>query len=120
MISFLKGVGKGLLYVLFLPLGLISIATYAIFGIFVFIYRFGKLIYLFFTGRNLKSELQEDEEVKKILEANKPQEAKSEEPAISLYPSDQEMYSTEYVSPTFEDKKEDQKEVKEEEEGSNE
>ena len=37
----------------------------------VFIYRFIKLIYLFFTGRNLKNELKEDEEVRKILEANK-------------------------------------------------
>lgn len=104
MISFLKGVLKGILYVLFLPIGLISILFYAVFGIGVFIYRFGKLIYLFFTGRNLKNELPEDEEVRKILEANKPEE-KTEEPAMSLYPSDSEMYQTEYVSPTFEDKK---------------
>ena len=119
MLSFLKGVLKGLLYVLFFPIGLLAIAIYAIFGVGVFIYRFGKLIYLFFTGRNLKNELKEDEEVRKILEANKPQEEKKEEIAMSLYPSDSELYNTNgYVSPNFEEKKEEQtesSEIKEEE-----
>ena len=119
MLSFLKGVLKGLLYVLFLPVGLLGIALYAIFGVGVFIYRFGKLIYLFFTGRNLKNELKEDEEVRKILDANKPVEEKKEEIAMSLYPSDSELYNTDgYVSPNFEEKKESEEvqEIKEEDE----
>ena len=117
MISFLKTVLKGLTYVLFFPLGLIGIALYAVFGIFVFIYQFGKFVYLFFTGRNFKNELPEDIEARKIIEANKPKES-SEESAMSLYPSDSDMYKEEYVSPTFpqEEKKEEITDSKEGEE----
>lgn len=111
MLSFLKGVLKGLLYVLFFPIGLIGIALYAVFGVGVFIYRFIKLIYLFFTGRNLKNELKEDEEVRKILEANKPEEESKEEIAMTLYPSDSEIYKTDnYISPNFEEKKQEETE----------
>ena len=107
MLSFLKGLLKGFMYVLFLPLGVLGISLYMVFGVFVFLYRFGKLIYLFFTGRTLKNELKEDVEVKKLLE-NKPEEEeeKYSEPAMSLYPSDSDMYKTDYISPTFEEKKE--------------
>ena len=108
MISFLKGILKGLFYVLFFPLGIIAICLYAVFGVFVFIYRLIRLAVLFFTGRNLKNELPEDEEVKKILEGeNKQEEEKPVEPVLNVYPSDQEMYNTSgYISPTFEEKKE--------------
>ena len=61
MVTFFKGLLKGLFYVLFFPLGLLGISLYAVFGIFVFIYRLIKITILFFTGRNLKTELQEDE-----------------------------------------------------------
>ena len=105
MISFIKGILKGLVYVVFLPFGLLAICLYAIFGVFVFIYRLIKLAILFFTGRNLKNELPEDEEVKKILEG-KNEEEQSQEPTLNLYPSDQEMYNTnEYISPSFEESK---------------
>ena len=116
MISFLKGVLKGLYYVLFFPLGLLAIAFYAIFGIGVFIYRFGKLIYLFFSGRNLKTELKEDEEVRRIIEANTPKEENKDDQPMSLYPSDSQMYDTEYISPTFEDKKIEEESAQEGEE----
>lgn len=120
MISFLKSILKGLLYVSFFPFGLLAIVIYGVFGIFVFIYRIIKLTYLFFTGRNLKNELDEDEEIRKILEANKPKEEESEpvDPSMSLYPSDSDLYKVDYVSPTFEDKKEEtliEEENKEEE-----
>lgn len=108
MISFFKGILKGLFYVVFFPLGLIAISLYAIFGIFVFIYRLVRLAILFFTGRNLKNELPEDEEVRKLLEKQTKSEEEHSEPALNLYPSDQEMYKTdEYVSPAFEEKKEE-------------
>lgn len=108
MLSFLKGVLKGLLYVLFFPVGLLGIVIYAVFGVGVFIYRFIKLIYLFFSGKNLKNELKEDEEVRKILESSKSQEETKEEIAMTLYPSDSELYNTDgYVSPNFEEKKEE-------------
>lgn len=110
MITFFKGLLKGLFYILFFPMGLLGICLYAVFGIFVFIYRLIKITILFFTGRNLKTELQEDEEVKKILGGNKEEQSKDTvEPALNLYPSDQEMYNVDgYVSPTFEDKKEEE------------
>lgn len=121
MISFLKGILKGLFYVIFFPLGLIAISLYAIFGIFVFIYRLIKLTILFFTGRNLKNELPEDEEVRKILEKNSGNEEKHDEPVLNLYPSDQEIYKTdEYVSPTFDEKKDEQQQLIKEEEDKNE
>ena len=107
MVIFFKNIFKGLLYVLFLPFGLAAIVLYAIFGIGVFFFQFGKLIYLFFTGRSFKNELREDLELKRIAEANAPKEEdKKEEPSLSLYPSDSEMYKTDYVSPTFEKKEE--------------
>ena len=116
MISILKSVVKGLFYVLFFPTGLLAILLYAVFGIFVFIYRLIKLTILFFTGRNLKNELPEDEEVKKILESNNStEEEKATENVFNVYPSDNDMYKTnEYVSPTFVDKKEEEPSLLEE------
>ena len=115
MISILKSVVKGLFYVLFFPIGLLAILLYAIFGIFVFIYRLIKLTILFFTGRNLTNELPEDEEVKKILESNNSKEEKATENVFNVYPSDNDMYKTnEYVSPTFDNKKEDEPSLLEE------
>ena len=116
MISFLKSIVKGLFYVLFFPIGLLAILLYAVFGVFVFIYRLIKLTILFFTGRNLKNELPEDEEVKKILESNNStEEEKAHENVFNVYPSDNDMYKTnEYVSPTFEDKKDDEPSLLEE------
>lgn len=115
MVTFFKGLLKGLFYVLFFPLGLLGISLYAVFGIFVFIYRLIKITILFFTGRSLKTELQEDEEVRKILEVNKEEPSEDTvEPALNLYPSDQEMYKVDdYISPTFEDKKEEETKVEE-------
>ena len=122
MIAFLKSILKGILYILFLPVGLIGISIYAVFGIFVFIYQFVRFIYLFFTGRNFKNELKEDIEARKIIDSNKPVENKEEAPALSLYPSDSEMYKTDYVSPDFSStKNEPEVEVEDErEEDSNE
>ena len=122
MIAFLKSILKGILYILFLPVWLIGISIYAVFGIFVFIYQFVRFIYLFFTGRNFKNELKEDIEARKIIDSNKPVENKEEAPALSLYPSDSEMYKTDYVSPDFSStKNEPEVEVEDErEEDSNE
>lgn len=101
--SIFKTIGKGLFYVLFFPFGIFAILLYAIFGIFVFIYQFIKLIVLFFTGRSFKNELQEDIEAKKILEKNNQnsEEEKKEESPLSLYPSDSIVYGSGYVSPSI-------------------
>ena len=109
MANFFKGFGKGLLYVLLFPFILVGIVLYAVFGLFVFVFQFFKLIYLFFTGRTLFSDFEEDIAAKAILEKEQNPTVESEEPKndqLSLYPSDSPMYTSNYSSP-FETKKED-------------
>ena len=114
MASVLKTIGKGALYFLALPLGLVAIAGYAVFGIFVFFFQFARLIILFFTGRNLRSDLPEDIKAREIIEANKPKPEEEKDESLSLYPSDSIVYSGGYQSPTFESEKKE--EVEEEHE----
>ena len=109
MANFFKGFGKGLLYVLLFPFILVGIVLYAVFGLFVFVFQFFKLIYLFFTGRTLFSDFEEDIAAKAILEKEQNPTVELEEPKndqLSLYPSDSPMYTSNYSSP-FEAKKED-------------
>ncbi len=106
-----KSIGKGLLYVLFFPLGLIAIILYAVFGVFVFFFQFIRLIFLFFSGRSFKTDLQEDIEAKKLLEKDKP--AKESEAPLSLYPSDSIVYGSSYVSPTMPEEKSEETPVEE-------
>ena len=101
MASFFKNLAKGLLYFLLFPFGLIAIALYAVFGVFVFFFQFIRLIVLFFTGRNLSSDLPEDIEAKKIIEANNPKEEEEQESPLSLYPSDSIVYGSGYVNPSL-------------------
>lgn len=77
--GFFKTIAKGIGYFFLFPLLVIAITLYAVFGVFVFIFQFGKLIFLFFSGRNLFSELPEDVQVRTIIEANKPSEEEKEE-----------------------------------------
>ena len=107
MAGFFKGIAKGLLYFLFFPFGLIAIALYAVFGLVVFVIQFIRLIYLFFTGRNLQSDLPEDIEVKKIIEKDKPKTEEEKESPLSLYPSDSIVYGGSYLS-AVEEKKEEE------------
>ena len=115
MANFFKGFGKGLLYVLLFPFIIVGIVLYAVFGLFVFVFQFFKLIYLFFTGRTLFSDLEEDIAAKAILEKAQnpnPEPAKEEvgNDQLSLYPSDSPMYTSNYSSP-FDTKREVEKEV---------
>jgi len=66
--SFFVKVGKGLLYLLVLPIFLVVITIVAIVGLFGFVYLFIKQIILFFTGRSLYADLPEDIKVKALLE----------------------------------------------------
>ena len=122
MSSLFKTFGKGLLYVVIFPALVVGIAIYAVFGLFVFVFQLGKLVNLFFTGRTLFSDLEEDIAAKAKLSENVEEEKK--EPELSLYPSDSLVYTSGgYVSPTFEDKKEPEtgeaEQVNEEEEENN-
>lgn len=103
MSSFFKNFGKGLLYVVLFPFIIAGIAFYAVFGLFVFIFQLIKLIYLFFTGRTLYSDLEEDIAAKAILEKQNPDpvketEQKSDNNPLSLYPSDSPVYTSDYSS----------------------
>lgn len=110
--SVFKNIGKGIGYFFMFPGLLIAIAIYAVFGLIVFIFQFFKLIFLFFTGRNLFSDLPEDIELKalqnKTPEEETVEEEKKEENPLSLYPSDSIVYGSGYSSPAFSDKKEEQ------------
>ena len=68
MMSVLKTVGKGILYILGLPFFLIILVGVGIAGIFVLIFMFFKSIILFFTGRSLDDALPEDKRAKEIKE----------------------------------------------------
>lgn len=68
MESIFKSVGKGLLYLLVLPLFLLVISCYAIVGLIMFVYLFFKSIILFFSGRSLDIELSEDKKAKQIIQ----------------------------------------------------
>ena len=104
--GFLKTVGKGLLYVLAFPAIVIGVSLYSVLGIFIFLFQCGKLIFLFFSGRNLSNELEEDIKVKAILEQKKSNGI--EDSDLSLYPSDSEMYEDNgYKSPLIKDDKEE-------------
>ena len=114
MSNFFKSFGKGLLYVVLFPFILVGIVLYAVFGLFVFIFQFFKLIYLFFTGRTLNSDLEEDIAAKAILEkSNNPEKEDMKNDQLSLYPSDSPMYTTDYKSP-FESKEEPEEEPEKE------
>ena len=109
MSSLFKNIGKGIGYFFAFPGLIIAIALYAVFGLVVFIFQFFKLIFLFFTGRTLFSDLPEDIELKALQ--NKGEETKEEEieKPLSLYPSDSVVYGAGYSSPLF--NKEEKKEV---------
>ena len=68
MMSLLKNVGKGVLYILVLPLFLLVLFLTAIYGIFLIVFMFFKSIVLFFTGRSLDDELPEDRLARDIKE----------------------------------------------------
>ena len=110
MSSLFKNIGKGIGYFFAFPGLIIAIALYAVFGLVVFIFQFFKLIFLFFTGRTLFSDLPEDIELKALQsKGEETKEEKKEENPLSLYPSDSVVYGAGYSSPLF--NKEEKKEV---------
>ncbi|MCD8204340.1 MAG: hypothetical protein LUC16_00720 [Coprobacillus sp.] len=71
MANFFKNVGKGILYILFIPAIIVIVAVAAVGAVGVFFYLLGKSIGLFFTGRNIFQDLPEDTQAKAIIEMNK-------------------------------------------------
>ncbi len=110
-----KNFGKGILYFFLFPILIIAIAVYGVVGIVLFVIQFIKMIILFFSGRNLNSDLEEDIQAKAILGELKLEEEKKEEKPLSLYPSDSPVYGSGYSSPLFEEP--NKEEVVEDKEG---
>ena len=107
-----RNIGRGIGYFFAFPGIIIAVALYAIVGIFVFVFQFFKLVFLFFTGRTLFSDLPEDIELKEKLEGNKEEEKEEDsDNQLSLYPSDSIVYNNEYSSPVKKEEIEIEQEV---------
>ena len=120
MAKILKTVGKALLYIVAFPFILIVIALAAALSIFLFFYQFVRLIILFFSGRTLFSDLDEDIKAKEILARQSGEEETNEATNndLSLYPSDSIVYNNQqYSSPLVEKQEDTTKENNEQEEG---
>ena len=64
----LKKCGRGVIYIITLPILLIVLSFYAVVGILQFFFVGIKSIWYFFTGRNLFGEFPEDVKAREILE----------------------------------------------------
>lgn len=112
MTKFFKGIGKGILYIIGFPFLIVGLAIACVISLFIFFFQFFKLIVLFFTGRTLFSDLDEDIKAKAILDKNNnntPQQTSG----LDLYPSTAPIYSSGYSSPMEETKSNNEEAIKE-------
>ena len=107
MAEVFKNIGKGIGYFFAFPGLLIAIALYAVFGLVVFVFQFFKLIVLFFTGRNLSSDLPEDIQVKAMITVDPDREEEKHDDSLNLYPNNAPVYGV-YSSPEFDEEKKEQ------------
>lgn len=112
VVGFFKSFGKGLLYILLFPLILIVLTIYGVYGLVVFFIQLIKMVILFFSGKTLTSDLEEDIKAKAILSGDDGKKEEEEHKEMSLYPSDSPIYTTNgYNTPVNEpEKKEETKE----------
>lgn len=78
--DFFKSFGKGILYLVLLPVIIVVLAIYGIAGLFGFIFLFFKSIILFFTGRSLYDDLPEDKEAYRRIHGDPVPETVAETP----------------------------------------
>ncbi|MCD8195184.1 MAG: hypothetical protein LUD22_02685 [Coprobacillus sp.] len=71
MAKFFRSVGRGILYILFVPVIIVIVALGALAGIGVFFYQFFKNMILFFQGKSVLKDLPEDKQARAILDVNK-------------------------------------------------
>ncbi len=71
MAKFFRSVGRGILYILFVPVIIVVVALGAVAGIGVFFYQFFKNTILFFQGKSVLKDLPEDKQARAILDVNK-------------------------------------------------
>lgn len=100
MMTLLKNVGKGILYIIGLPFFLLVLAGTSLMGVFLLVFMFFKSIILFFTGRSLDDDLPEDIRVKEIKSGKsssvntEPISEREEEPVVQPYVAPQNNSST--------------------------
>ena len=107
--TFFKKFGMGILYVVICPFTLVVLGLFSIVGVVIFFCEVFKGIFLFFTGRSLSDDLEEDIKAKEILaKMHTPQQPiPSPAPApqsMSIYPSDSSMYTSNYHGMSVEQK----------------
>ncbi len=71
MAKFFRSVGRGILYILFVPFIIVVVVVAALAGIGVFFYQFVKNTILFFQGKSVLKDLEEDKQARAILDVNK-------------------------------------------------
>jgi len=106
MSKFFKGIGKAILYVFSFPFLMVGLSIACVICLFIFIFQLGKLIFLFFTGRNLFSDLDEDIKAKEILTAqNQPvaPQAQRIDQSLNIYPTDSSYYTSSFMPPVSND-----------------
>lgn len=117
MSAFFKSFGKGILYLLTLPVVLVVLLFYAIIGLFVFLFLMVKSVILFFKGKTIFNDFPEDVKVKEILSPKKPEdEVEVIEPEThdSMGAYTQTYFQSGTTTyPTFEDKKVEEIETQE-------
>ena len=108
MLNLFKNFGKGILYVLVLPILLVGLAIYGVAALFVFIFLAFKGLILFFTGRSLYEDLPEDIEAKKRIAAANgasleiQSEVSSEQPAEQQTPKQENTIDNDpFYIPTY-------------------
>ena len=112
MMTLLKNVGKGILYIIGLPFFLIVLLGTAVMGLFMLVFMFFKSIILFFTGRSLDDDLPEDIKVKEIKTGrsssapvnNSPREEEEDivQPYVAPVNNSSTIEDAVFVHPTYE------------------
>ena len=85
--SFFKSFGKGVLYILTLPVVLVVLVFYAAIGVVTFLFLMIKSVVLFFKGKTIFSELPEDIKAREILNPTPKDEVDVIEPEENVLPS---------------------------------
>ena len=71
MIAIIKLVGKGLLYLFLIPIGIIFFTLYGIYLLFIWIFNLFKLFFNFLRGKSKPLMLKEDELALNVLEKSR-------------------------------------------------
>ena len=105
--GFLKRIGMSILYVILFPVIIVGICVYGVVGIIIYFIQLVRIVILFFSGKTIYSDTEEDIAARAILNPTKPEEENKEEAPsqLSLYPSDSPVYTSNYASPFVEEKK---------------